>query len=803
MYHKDFRKYYSTFFISLDVIYFTSRAFFKGKCMKKISLISLILFIDLFFYGFIFASWDYVPVGASLASSIAVDSSGNRSVLGVVWGGVWLTDDAGEQWNPISESIFPDYQVNPWDCQMLDASGDTILLRQWTHALDSWIFYSFDGGENWNQIEEDFAGTGPNLEGDHLVISESNHDRWYYLNDYYFACSDDCGNSWDYHATDGNMSQKSGLFLDSYNDSTIYYTGNYSYRDGYNSYGGLSRSTDNGETWISLIDFHDLYGFEWAYVYYMQQLSNGDLIALVGGVGPGDSWWEGNVLVSSDDGSTWNRIYGGLPINFLPYRLLEAHDEPGTLFIIGKRYHRLYKSEDYGRTWQVCLNGLPTNYSYYERIYQNSYSGTIYVTIQNQGIYSTNDLGESWFAYTLPPIGSLGMLTISEETVFFRDDGYNLWRMDENENYWNNLEIPLPEDTVSVLWHMIYQSSDTLVCGIRKWNYTGDVDWFQMTYSYDDGETWHENPPLDFIPYDHLNIDAAISGDSVTFLSLDGRARNLFISYDIGISWDQMEIPESNRIFNFKQNDALLYVLTDNGIYYSTNDGDTWIDTRYDGTAINANCSPTLIGNDLYIISEHYCYQYDYADNNWQRRGLLDDFTTRITSIELDNDSLLIGIGDYSNNIWLSDDFGTTFIGVNTEFPYERQNYGLKNVWCDPGRDRIWISAGIGICYIDYSELDVKNSYIKLKFPDYDLVEIYPNPFNDEIILNFSLKTDSEVRVEIYDINGRTVKTIVTEEKLSGQNKLGINLHSLPSGTYLVILKTPERNFTSKVVKIK
>ena len=73
-------------------------------------------------------------------------------------------------------------------------------------------------------------------------------------------------------------------------------------------------------------------------------------------------------------------------------------------------------------------------------------------------------------------------------------------------------------------------------------------------------------------------------------------------------------------------------------------------------------------------------------------------------------------------------------------------------------------------------------------FPsEYKLIGNYPNPFNPETKIVFSLKERSAVQVTVYDILGREIFTDKLGELNAGTGEHGININSknLSSGVYL------------------
>ncbi len=55
--------------------------------------------------------------------------------------------------------------------------------------------------------------------------------------------------------------------------------------------------------------------------------------------------------------------------------------------------------------------------------------------------------------------------------------------------------------------------------------------------------------------------------------------------------------------------------------------------------------------------------------------------------------------------------------------------------------------------------------------PDEFLISAYPNPFNPSTSISYTLPTNSEVKLKLYDILGNEVITLVNEEKMKGTHK--------------------------------
>ncbi|MGC9364957.1 MAG: T9SS type A sorting domain-containing protein, partial [Fidelibacterota bacterium] len=77
----------------------------------------------------------------------------------------------------------------------------------------------------------------------------------------------------------------------------------------------------------------------------------------------------------------------------------------------------------------------------------------------------------------------------------------------------------------------------------------------------------------------------------------------------------------------------------------------------------------------------------------------------------------------------------------------------------------------------------------------------YPNPFNSNTKIEYSLQNSDKVKLRIYDITGKLVKTLVNENQNSGKYSVNFDGSNLPSGIYLYRLNA-ENSKVSKTGKM-
>lgn len=83
------------------------------------------------------------------------------------------------------------------------------------------------------------------------------------------------------------------------------------------------------------------------------------------------------------------------------------------------------------------------------------------------------------------------------------------------------------------------------------------------------------------------------------------------------------------------------------------------------------------------------------------------------------------------------------------------------------------------------------------------LNEAYPNPFNPSTVISFDLKDADMVSLDIFDITGRQVATLVHEYMVPGNHQVSWNPGNLSSGLYLVNLVVGIETFNQKITYIK
>jgi len=137
----------------------------------------------------------------------------------------------------------------------------------------------------------------------------------------------------------------------------------------------------------------------------------------------------------------------------------------------------------------------------------------------------------------------------------------------------------------------------------------------------------------------------------------------------------------------------------------------------------------------------------------------------------------------YEHRWWtITDSLGYTFFGVMGNYSY---CMGIK------------IDGQI---YGTITQVSVEKEQLPNQ---YQLFQNYPNPFNPTTTFSFALPTESFVSLKVFDIMGREVAIIVSEELSAGTYSRQWNAANLSSGIYFYRLHTGAFIETKKLILLK
>jgi hypothetical protein len=85
----------------------------------------------------------------------------------------------------------------------------------------------------------------------------------------------------------------------------------------------------------------------------------------------------------------------------------------------------------------------------------------------------------------------------------------------------------------------------------------------------------------------------------------------------------------------------------------------------------------------------------------------------------------------------------------------------------------------------------------------FDLLPVYPNPFNPEAVIPFTLQVPGHATLQVHDLQGRIIDTLVDRVLSAGHHEVQWRPSSLASGTYIISLTMEGRGTSRRVSLVK
>lgn len=109
-----------------------------------------------------------------------------------------------------------------------------------------------------------------------------------------------------------------------------------------------------------------------------------------------------------------------------------------------------------------------------------------------------------------------------------------------------------------------------------------------------------------------------------------------------------------------------------------------------------------------------------------------------------------------------------------------------------------------GVDYGDATLLDVEDE-IEATIPEnFYLLQNYPNPFNPTVTIQYSVPEKSTINIDIYNIEGRLIKTLTQGERNPGKYEVLWDASDMPSGMDITkLISTTGIELSAKILLSK
>jgi photosystem II stability/assembly factor-like uncharacterized protein len=447
-----------------------------------------------------------------------------------------------------------------------------------------------------------------------------------------------------------------------------------------------------------------------------------------------------DIYRSTDDGANWTDV-GPSKINTSIFCL--AINNIGHIFAGSRTY--IYRSTDNGTTWIEVFNRV-TAPSFYTLAYNSI--GNIFAG-SSDGIYRSTDNGDTW-----SQINS-GLTTNYIYTIVVNSNGHifcgtnaGVFKSTNNGNNWTSMSNGLTNSAVGCL---TINSLGDLFAG------TGDG----VFLSSDGGSNWSQvsvglpTGSIYALIVNELNHIFASPGESGVYRSTDN-----------GTTWSAintgMESTTWVKALTINSSD-FIFAGTNKGLVFRSTQSSSVLPIEI--ALFNANC----IGNNVFLnwrtITEINNYGFDI-----ERRLI-----NTLLNIEWIKIAFLQGRGTSNSP------YDYTF--TDQQLSPSRYVYRIKQI----DNDGVFKYYG--------------NAEVEVLTPrHFSLEQNYPNPFNPSTVIGYDLPNSARVKLALFDVLGRQVRTLVDETKPAGTYTVEFDAGGLPSGVYFYRLQANEFTQTKKLV---
>ncbi len=791
---------------------------------KLIRIAVYCLLVCLFIANFArVVAWEILP-GTTYPTAIMADSSETLLIVNLIYGGYWRSEDGGSTWTPTNNAVCDTHPSIA--CYKLDAynsNADTIVARTFfgrnldNTLIRQQISLSTDRGLNWS-----FPYPDPETNySEHMLIDRNNPDAFYYVSSSFFARSDNFGETWsDQIIIDPNLSQSLGFIQDPIQDSVLFVSSFY-FND-IENYRGLIMTTDLGDSWESLLENNEV--FEYLLYFEIEdidRLSNGDLLCCIpcGMNRSNELTHVVGLLRSTDNGLTWQEEYLDIVHRDFPFQLAEIPNNPGLLLANG--YYANSRSAcysmDYGHTWNRCEVSDNADLSASFSVSTNPFNGNAYVCSFSEGIWKTSDC-ENWYEMPTPNLGCQSLYELTDNylsyVATYGDAGYVY---DSSEFIHGPFYYPLnSDDSVRVSYPVHIVDEDHWIGFASYCDEPNDMGFFLTLESFDNGVTWHaisEEIPTSFVPF-YKVIFPFFSQESSRLILIT--PVNHFqewlthVSLDTGRTWQtysNMATVTNNQTNFYQTENYVIAAHIEQGIFRSFDNCETWEDLELPNPFYLFRPIAVILDNETdEIYSFGGIVGYRYNGVSWDTLGVLPQNENIIGAAMVPSEygPIFLLASNLYPTVHISTDGGYEWSPLAEPILYQDQMFFLSDIEYDPYRHRVWINSPLGMMWqdADYFTDVVERDRPELVV-DYEILSVYPNPFNSVATAHFRIDTSGEFSMKLYNINGQEVQTLLEDANNPGEHTVQINAGNLSSGTYYLRLITEESEAIRKLVLVK
>jgi photosystem II stability/assembly factor-like uncharacterized protein len=712
------------------------------------------------------AQWtvDYQPGNETAHYGITFTSANIGYIVGA--GGLVLkTTDGGATWvNQVSNTTSTLYNVF--------FKSDT---EGWACGAGGTLISTTDGGANWTVHPQ--SG----------VISGSTFNEITFVGNNGFAGNDD---NRMYGSTDNGVTWDTiGVYTDDVNSIGFCTTTNgFAGIDG----AGIQYTTDGGTTWNPASVNLGPYPYTRTDIERVYAIDATTAVAT--GWGSMVGYQPTIILVTTDAGATWNVPSVGYEWSTYGYGYGISMFGDGEVIIVGGGSGFAAPNIHSGATY--------ANWQRFQEFFGDDLrdcavvpgTNTV-IAVGDEGCIATStDKGLTW-SFLFDPCFGFGGITrfahgggtttyaVGANGLFMKNDGSG----------WSTPKVLSPNGYAPNFKDIAYNNGKLYASAAYDY----------LAVSDDDGDTWSELYPVTALAdgiygMSWLNDTTAIfvgelGGDDVIYRTTDAGVTRTTLHHNVvGVQFNHVHFARGQAKFGV--------IGGDNIYFYWTNDGGlTWTQGVEDIASTTNDIEKVFMvdNSTAWAVGDNgtIAKSTDGGANWFQQPS----WTTSIELMDV-HFNVLNGHGFIAGNDQTarhSKDGGVTWDNMNPILGAPGDD--INAIYLNGVSNYLYIGADHAqIQYWDNSPTG--DTPMSLPFV---LNQNYPNPFNPSTTISFTLDRDGFVNLNVYDVAGRVVATILNKEMTAGTYDVGFNAQGLASGVYFYKLKTAEQEMTKKMILLR
>jgi hypothetical protein len=228
-------------------------------------------------------------------------------------------------------------------------------------------------------------------------------------------------------------------------------------------------------------------------------------------------------------------------------------------------------------------------------------------------------------------------------------------------------------------------------------------------------------------------------------------------------------------------------------IYYGQGGGPNTVVFEYEGPGISRRVVPSSFLCDVPLPVELTDFSASPLENSvkirWRTGTEIDNLGFILSRSET-REGTYTELGSYRNTPTLRG-LGTSQTGRQYEF--------TDNIRIQRGKTYFYKLQDVSLRGVVYTH-PIK----AVTLPEaYNLSQNFPNPFNPSTLIEFTLQKSGRTSLEVYNMLGQKVATLVNEQLGAGNYRYTWNAAGLPSGIYFYRIQSGTFNETKKMMLLK